>query len=95
MIDLTDMLCAIISVVVLVLAYKVFPFIKLKVGEAHWNNILFWVGIAVNAAEQIYKGHGRGEEKKQAVRDFLNKMGFDVDLEAVDAMIESEVKKLT
>ena len=80
---------------ILVLAYKVFPYIKLKVGEAQWNNILFWVGIAVNAAEQIYKEHGRGEEKKRAVRDFLNKMGFDVDLEAVDAMIESEVKKLT
>ena len=42
----------------------------------------------------IYKGAGRGEEKKQYVIDFLKQKGFKVDEESVSNAIEAAVKQL-
>lgn len=53
-----------------------------------------WVKIGVAAAEQLYKGAGRGEEKKQYVIDFLKQKGFKVDEESVINAIEAAVKQL-
>ena len=50
--------------------------------------------IGVAAAEQLYKGAGRGEEKKQYVIDFLKQKGFKVDEESVSNAIEAAVKQL-
>ena len=47
--------------------------------------------IGVAAAEQLYKGQGRGEEKKKYVLEFLASMGFTVDEEAINAAIEAAV----
>ena len=46
------------------------------------------------AAEQLYEGQGRGEEKKKYVLEFLASMGFTVDEEAVNAAIEAAVNQL-
>ena len=53
-----------------------------------------WVRIAVTAAEQIYNGTGRGQEKKKYVEDWLKAHGVTVDSEKLDAMIESAVYEL-
>ena len=53
-----------------------------------------WVRIAVNAAEQIYNESGMGEVKKEYVLEFLKKRGITMDIDSVDALIESEVYKL-
>ena len=50
--------------------------------------------IGAAAAEQLYKGAGRGEEKKQYVIDFLKQKGFKVDEESVINAIEAAVKQL-
>ena len=50
--------------------------------------------IGVAAAEQLYKGQGRGEEKKKYVLEFLASMGFTVDEEAINAAIEAAVNQL-
>ena len=50
--------------------------------------------IAVAAAEQLYKGAGRGAEKKAYVLEFLKKNGFTIDMDAIDAMIEAAVQQL-
>ena len=52
------------------------------------------VKIGVAAAEQLYVGQGRGEEKKQYVLDFLKQKGFKVDEESVVNAIEAIVKQL-
>jgi hypothetical protein len=52
------------------------------------------VKIGVAAAEQLYKGQGRGEEKKKYVLEFLASMGFTVDEEAINAAIEAAVNQL-
>ena len=43
---------------------------------------------------QLYKGQGRGEEKKKYVLEFLASMGFTVDEEAINAAIEAAVNQL-
>lgn len=52
------------------------------------------MSIAVSAAEQIYVGSGRGEEKKAYVLEFLNSKGFTVDMDSLDKLIESAVYAL-
>ena len=51
--------------------------------------------IAVAAAEQIYTGSGRGEEKKAYVLEWLRSHGVTVDDEKLDAMIEAAVYELS
>lgn len=51
--------------------------------------------IAVSAAEQIYVGSGRGEEKKAYVLEWLRAHGVTVDDEKLDAMIEAAVYELS
>ena len=41
--------------------------------------------IAVAAAEQLYKGSDRGEEKKAYVLNWLNKQGITIDTDKLDA----------
>lgn len=53
-----------------------------------------WVKIAVVAAEQLYKGSDRGEEKKAYVLDWLNKQGITIDADKLDAMIEAAVHEI-
>ena len=52
-----------------------------------------WVKIAVTAAEQIYRGSGRGEEKK-LVLNWLAEHGITLDEERIDALIEAAVYEL-
>ena len=50
---------------------------------------------ALPISEQLYKGAGRGEEKKQYVIDFLKQKGFKVDEESVINAIEAAVKPVS
>ena len=63
-------------------------------AEEKFKDISKWVRIAVNAAEQIYNESGMGEVKKEYVLEFLKKRGITMDIDSVDALIESEVYKL-
>jgi N-acetyl-anhydromuramyl-L-alanine amidase AmpD len=49
------------------------------------------VNIAVQAAEQIYNGRGRGAEKKAYVLEFLRSKGYTLDMESVENLIEAAV----
>ena len=70
------------------------PLLKEKIGEKKFNELAEWVSVAVTAAEQIYRGSGRGKEKKAYVIEFLRKEGYTVDTEALDSLIESAVYAL-
>ena len=71
------------------------PYIKSKTTTEQQKEINAWVKIAVSAAEQIYTGSGRGEEKKAYVLEWLRSHGVTVDDEKLDAMIEAAVYELT
>lgn len=89
--DLTPVVQAVVSLAIAVMTYLIIPYIKAKVGEQKYDQIYEWVHIAVRAADQIYKGEGRGAEKKAYVVAFLASKGFKLDAESIDAMIEAQV----
>lgn len=94
MLDLTPILEAIISLIAVIITYLVIPYIRSKVNDQKLCELSQWVMIAVEAAEQIYAGPGRGEEKKAYVVAFLNSKGLTYDPESVNALIESYVHAL-
>ena len=79
MIDITPVINAVIALLAAGVSVFLIPWIKSKTTDAQRKELLEWVKIGVAAAEQLYKGQGRGEEKKKYVLEFLASMGFTVD----------------
>lgn len=94
MTDITPVINAVIALIAAVITAFVIPWIKSKTTAAQREEIEAWVRIAVTAAEQIYKGSGRGEEKKEYVLDFLKGKGLTFDMASINLMIESAVKDM-
>lgn len=94
MIDLTPLVNALIMVLAVLITVYLIPWIKSQTTEKQREEINAWVKIAVQAAEQLYKGAGKGEEKKAYVLDYLNKKGFTIDTESIDKMIEAAVLEI-
>lgn len=92
--DLTDLILAILTVVFTAISTFLIPYIKSKTTASQYAEIQKWVTIAVEAAEMIYTGTGRGQEKKEYVLAFLNSKGYKLDAESIDNMIEAAVLKL-
>lgn len=94
MTDITPIVAIIIALIFAVITIIIAPWIKSRTTSEQLKQIMSWVNIAVLAAEQLFKGIGRGEEKKQYVLDFLKSKGYYIDAEKIEAMIEAEVAKL-
>ena len=94
MIDITPVINAVIALLAAGVSVFLIPWIKSKTTDAQRKELIEWVKIGVAAAEQLYVGQGRGEEKKQYVLDFLKQKGFKVDEESVVNAIEAIVKQL-
>ena len=92
--DLTHVIAAAVTLMLAIVTYILYPYIVQKVSAEELAKIKMWVNIAVKAAEMLYEGSGRGEEKKAYVVEFLKNRGFKLDTEAIDAMIESAVLEL-
>lgn len=92
--DITPVVNAVIALIAAVVTAFVIPWVKSKTTAAQREEIEAWVRIAVTAAEQIYSGAGKGNEKKKYVLDFLAEKNLKIDEESVDLMIESAVKNL-
>ncbi|MCX4357019.1 MAG: phage holin, LLH family [Oscillospiraceae bacterium] len=92
--DITAIVNAVIALIAAIITAFVIPWIKSRTTSQQREDLIAWIKIAVSAAEQIYKGEKRGEEKKQFVLDFLEDNGFSVDDDSVNAAIEAAVKQL-
>lgn len=96
--NLTPILNAIIALVGVIITAVLIPYIKTKLTAEKRKTLSALIQTAVTAAEQIYKGSGRGKEKKIYVVSLLKSHGIDVDadevLSEVDAMIEAAVYEL-
>lgn len=95
MFDLTPIAEVIITLIFLCLTSIVIPLIKSKTSETQQKEIMEWVKIAVLAAEQLYKGSGRGEEKKEYVVNWLKDHDIILNADKLEAMIEAAVSELT
>lgn len=93
-IDVTTIVNTVIALIMAIISAFVIPWIKSKTTAQQREDLVAWVKIAVAAAEQIYRGAKRGEEKKQYVLDFLTKNGFSVNEDSVNTAIEAAVKQL-
>lgn len=79
--DITPIVEAVVAVVCAVVTCVLIPYIKSKTTAEQQKEINAWVKIAVAAAEQIFAGSGRGEEKKEYVVQWLKDRGITVDAE--------------
>jgi len=97
-IDITEILKLAISLIALLLTTFLLPavreFLKSRISEEEFRELTRVVRIGVQAAEQIFKGSGRGAEKKAHVLEFLEGQGYTADLNMIDEMIEAEVRKI-
>ena len=92
--NITPVIEAAAMLLLAILTYVLVPMIRAKLNADQLATIRMWVQIAVNAAEQIYTGTGKGREKKEYVVAFLESKGFKLDPDSLDKMIESSVLEL-
>ena len=71
-IDLNAIIEAVIMLIAAIFSAVLIPWIRSKTSAAQFEKIKMWVNVAVEAAEQLYSGSGRGAEKKAYVVEFLN-----------------------
>lgn len=93
-IDITPIINAGILLIATIISVVLVPWIKSKTTAAQRQELTAWAKIAVEAAEQIYLGSGRGAEKKAHVLAFLKDKGLTVDEESLNNAIEAAVKQL-
>lgn len=93
-VDLTQFIVAILTLAISMVSAFLIPYIKTKVTAEQFNTIKLWVQVAVQAAEMLYVGSGRGEEKKKYVLDFLKSKGFTLNMEEIENLIEAAVLEL-
>ena len=92
---------ALIGLLGTIITYVLVPWVKTKTTKEQNVNTLilrdevsFWVSVAVNAAEQIYREKGQGKLKKEYVIDFLTSKGINITIQELDVLIEAAVKEL-
>jgi len=83
-----------ISLIGVLVGSLLIPYLKSKTTTEQQANILFWVSVAVKAAEQIYKEKGQGKLKKEYVLEFLAGLGLKITEEEADILIEAIVREL-
>lgn len=99
MIDVTQIVVALIGLLGIVITAFVAPLIKAKTTTAQWTNIVAWTRTAVQAAEVMYKGSGRGDEKCKYVFDWVtaeaSKRGMKIDADTIMVVLEDAWKQMT
>lgn len=95
MFDITPIVEAVVALIGVVITCIVIPYVRSKTTAQQREELNAWIKIAVAAAEQIYQGAGRGEEKKQYVLDWLEDHNVTVDEDKIGALIEAAVYELT
>lgn len=93
-IDITPVAEAVVALLATIITVFIIPYIKSRTTSEQQETVAKWVKIAVEAAEQLYTGSGRGAEKKVYVMEFLEKHNISLDTEKLEAMVESAVGSL-
>lgn len=94
MIDLTQIVQALVALLAAIITVKVIPWIKSKATNEQQAGMLATIKVLVYAAEQLY-GAGKGDEKLAWVEASLQAQGYSLDTSLIKGMIESQVKELT
>lgn len=85
----------VVIIVVALITRYVIPLIKTKVQTSQLSVIAAWAITFVRAAEQIFIGKNKGDEKLIAVTEWLtnkaNELGIKLNEEQIRALIEEAV----
>lgn len=96
-ISLTQIILAVITLIVALITRYAIPFAKQKMNENQLEMLRIAVKTAVYAAEKIY-GSKQGQEKLNYVVEVLKQQGYEVDMtqiaDTTRALIEAAVKEL-
>ena len=92
--EFTKILEAAAVIIAAIMTAFIIPFIKSKTTAEQQKQINNWVRTAVVAAEQLFTGSKKGEEKKEHVINFLADNGMTLDNVRLDALIEAAVYQL-
>lgn len=95
MIDLTAFVGALFALLASLVTLYLVPWLKEKLGAEKLAGAAYWVGVLVSAAEQMFKGSGRGDEKLKWVQGELARRGFTLDTDQIRALIEAQVRELS
>lgn len=90
--DMYQIVVGIIAVLSAIVVYFIIPFIRANTEVKDVEAVLILVRQAVMAAEQIYKGQGKGAIKYKYVKDKLKDLGLSED--EIEVLIEAAVKEL-
>ena len=93
-INLTPVLTALISLIAALITCYVIPVLKGKISAQTWAEIVKWIKIAVQAAEQMKKVGLLTYDKKNYVIEFIKSKGFKIDGDELNAAIEAAVYEL-
>ena len=88
--SINEIVSLVLKVASFVCVMFIIPYVKKKYSQQKLESLNEKIQTYVEAAEQIF-GKEQGEEKKQWVRSRLAAAGIDVDLDEIDAAIESMV----
>lgn len=83
-------IAAVFALINAVVVYVLVPYIKSKTTAAQQEALSKIIDVLVAAAEQLFPGSGRGQEKKAYVVESLEARGIKVDAQK-DAAIEAAV----
>lgn len=91
MIDLTEIIVALVGLVSAVVGTILIPYLQKRLTAEQQKNLAYWVEVAVSAAEGIFNYSQAGEEKYNYVVQFLKDKGFKIDEKEIKVLIESVV----
>ena len=96
--DLTPIIQVAIILISTIITSFLIPWIKSKTTQEQWQTIQNIAKVAVYAAEVLYKGSGRGEEKLEYVmtyiKEFCSEKGIYFNDDAIRQTVENMVKKM-
>lgn len=93
MIDLTNLIEALIAVLIAVAMRYLIPWLKTKMSKDQEETLYTIVSIAVMAAEKLY-GAKKGDDKLAYVERYLEARGVKVDTMRLKAYVNAAIKQM-
>ena len=97
MIDITEIVVAVLGLLGLIITTVLVPWIKSKITNEQWQMIVNYAYAGVQAAEIIFNAQGQGEAKFAWVADYIEQRcaehGIKIDTDTIKVVIENAWKE--
>lgn len=97
MIDITEIVVAVLGLLGLIITTVLVPWIKSKMTNEQWQMIINYAYAGVQAAEIIFNAQGQGEAKFEWVSDYIEQRcaehNIKIDADTIKVVIENAWKE--